>query len=225
MRVAGDRQRTHSRSLKGKVALITLYALPPSGNSQKVRIALALLGLPFGEVSLTGGKHKQPDFLALNPLGQVPVLDDDGVVIRDSGAILAYLAARYRPGDWDGHNPAERGHILQWLMLAANEAQNGPARLRLAALFGASVDQAAATAITTRLLDLVDKRLADRNWLEGGRMTIADLALAPYLALAHQGGVMLDEHHRVAAWIARIAALPNFPPMPGWPVAATGEYA
>jgi glutathione S-transferase len=202
--------------------MIKHYTLRPSGNAQKVRMALCFLGIPFEEISLAGGKHKQPEFLALNPLGQVPVLDDDGVVLRESGAILAYLAARYRLGEWDGHDAAERAQILQWLMLAANEVQNGPARLRLAALYGTDIDHAAATAITTQLLDVVETRLDRRDWIEAGRLTIADLALAPYLALSHQGGVELDEYPRTMAWTQRIAALPQFPPMAGWPKSGDG---
>lgn len=75
--------------------------------------------------------------------------------------------------------------------------------------------------ITTRVLDVVDVHLADHKWLEGGRLTIAHLALAPYLALAQEGGVMLDQHPRVAAWTARITAFPHYPKMLGWQSAAT----
>ena len=86
------------RSVSGSSLSHALYP-PATGNSQKVRIALRLLGLTFAEVPLVDGRHRHPDFLALNPLGHVPVVDDDGLVIRGSGAILTYLATRYRPGE------------------------------------------------------------------------------------------------------------------------------
>ena len=196
--------------------MTTLYTLAPSGNAQKVRLALRLLDRRFEEIQLSGGAHKRPPFTDLNPLGQVPVLVDGRVTLRDSQAILVYLAAAYRPGEWDGHEAAERGHIAQWLSLAASEIAHGPGRLRLAKLFGVPIDAAAATALTGRVLDLVEHRLEGAFWLEGNRLTIADLACAPYLALGHQGGVDLGDCPNIRAWLDRIAALPGFPPMPGW---------
>ncbi|HEY4547453.1 MAG TPA: glutathione S-transferase N-terminal domain-containing protein [Pedomonas sp.] len=196
--------------------MITLYSLAPSGNAQKVRMALRFLGLVFEEVQLTGGAHKRPPFTDLKPLGQVPVLVDDEVVLRDSQAILVYLAAAYRPGEWDGYDAAERGRIAHWLSLAADEIAQGPNRLRLAALFGVTIDPIAAAARTKRALDLVERQLEASGWLEGGRLTIADLACAPYLALRPQGGVDLGAYSNVRAWTARVAALPGFPVMTGW---------
>lgn len=193
-----------------------LYTLAPSGNAQKVRMALRFLDLQFEERTLSGGAHKREPFTSLNPLGQVPVLVDDDLVLRDSQAILVYLAARYAPGEWDGRTADERGRIAQWLSLAANEIANGPNQLRRVALFGATVDLAAAAALSSRALDLVESNLADGMWLEGERLTIADLACAPYLALAPQGGIDLGPYPGVRSWLARIASLPRFPAMDGW---------
>jgi len=196
--------------------MITLHAFPPSGNSQKVRIALRLLDLPFEERRPAGGEHKRPPFTDMNPLGQVPVLVDGDMVLRDSQAILVYLAAAYRPGEWDGRDAGERGRIAQWLSLAANEIANGPALLRKAALFGTGVDRSAAETLTARTLEIVDAKLGTGEWLEGDRLTIADLACAPYLALAAQGGVDLAPFPNVRSWTGRAAALPGFPAMEGW---------
>lgn len=196
--------------------MIKLYAFAPSGNSQKVRIALRLLDLAFEEIRPSGGEHKRAPFTWLNPLGQVPVLVDGAVILHDSQAILVYLAAAYRSGDWDGHDPAERGRIAQWLSLAANEIANGPNKLRLAALFGVAIDRAGAQMLTTKVLELIEARLHGREWLEGDRLTIADLACAPYLALAGQGGVDLGAYPSIRSWCSRIAGMPRFPVMDGW---------
>lgn len=193
-----------------------LYTLTPSGNAQKVRMALRFLDLQFEERTLSGGAHKREPFTSLNPLGQVPVLVDGDLVLRDSQAILVYLAARYAAGEWDGRMADERGRIAQWLSLAANEIANGLSPLRRAALFGATVDMAAAAALSSRVLDLIEAKLADGMWLEGERLTIADLACAPYLALAPQGGIDLGPYPCVRSWLARIASLPRFPAMAGW---------
>ena len=201
--------------------MIQLYTLPPSGNAQKARMALCFLGLPFEEVSLAGGGQKTAAFQAINPLGQVPVLVDGATTLRDSGAILVYLAAAYRPGEWDGHDAAERGRIAQWLMFAAGEVAGSLTRLRAKALFGVTIDEAAATTLSRRVLDVTEERLAGGDWLEGERMTIADLAVAPYVALSPQGGVDLDPYPHIQAWLGRIVAQPGFPAMPGWAGAAT----
>jgi len=199
--------------------MITLYTLKPSGNAHKIRIALALVGLDYQEITLSGGNHKRAPFIDLNPLGQVPVLVD-GVVLRDSQAILAYLAAAHRPGEWDGHDAAERGRIAQWLSLAGNEIANGVARLRLNGLFGTPIDRPAAELNASRALDLIERQLDGRDWLEADRLTIADLACAPYVALAPQGGVDLTTYPRAVAWTERIAHLPRFPGMAGWGASA-----
>lgn len=193
-----------------------LYTLAPSGNAQKVRIALRFLDLQFEERTLAGGAHKREPFTSLNSLGQVPVLVDGDLVLRDSQAILVYLAARYAPGEWDGRTADERGRVAQWLSLAANEIANGPNQLRRAALFGADIDRIAAEAITTRALDLVEAKLQKGMWLEGERLTVADLACAPYLALAPQGGIDLNPYPCIRSWVERIASLPRFPAMSGW---------
>ena len=95
--------------------MITLYGTPLSGNTHKVRIALALLGLPWDE-RLTDAAARQSDaFRALTPMAQIPLYVDGDVTLRDSQAILAFLAARHRAGAWDGHTPEERGEIYESL--------------------------------------------------------------------------------------------------------------
>lgn len=199
--------------------MIQLYASPLSGNAHKIRMALAFLDLPWDEIPVAAPERKTPDFLAINPLGQIPVLVDGKVVIRDSQAILAYLAALHRPGDWDGHDPAERGRIAQWLSLAANEIANGPAMLRLGRLFGADIHEPTAENFARRALTLLEGHLEHREWLEGERLTIADLAASPYVALAPDARIDLGAWPNITRWLGRISALPRFPSMQGWAVA------
>ncbi|HEY9193188.1 MAG TPA: glutathione S-transferase N-terminal domain-containing protein, partial [Methyloversatilis sp.] len=79
---------------------IVLHGFRLSGHSHRAELFLSLLGLPFEfrQVDLAAGAHKQPEFLAKNPFGQVPVIEDGEVVVADSTAILVYLASRYAPG-------------------------------------------------------------------------------------------------------------------------------
>ncbi|NIJ38642.1 glutathione S-transferase [Sphingopyxis panaciterrae] len=201
--------------------MIQLYGSPLSGNTHKVRMALAFLGLPWDE-RLTDAAARQSDaFAALTPMRQIPLFIDGDVILRDSQAILACLAARHRPGDWDGHTPEERGAIHVWLSHAANEIANGPATLRLARKFDAVIVEDHAQAVTARILPVVEARIEDHDWLAGGRMTIADLAASPYLALMGDAGIDVAAWPAIHAWTRRIAALPGFPAMPGWPAAPT----
>lgn len=196
--------------------MITLYGTPLSGNTHKVRMALAFLGLPWEE-RLTDAAARQSDaFRALTPMAQIPLFVEGDVTLRDSQAILTCLAARHRAGVWDGQTPEERGEIALWLSHAANEIANGPAALRLARRFGISIPEDHAAAITARFLPVIEAHLAHRDWLVGGRLTIADLAASPYLALMGDAGIDLAGWPAIDAWTRRIAALPGFPAMPGW---------
>src|SRR5262245_34792401 len=104
-----------------------LHYMPPSGNAYKVRILLSLLGVPHEKVMLDSRKreHKSPEFLKLNPRGEVPVLEDDGTVLWDSSACLVYLARKHGGEQWLPTAPAEMAQVMQWVALAGNEIQFG----------------------------------------------------------------------------------------------------
>lgn len=93
--------------------MIKLYRHALSGHSHRVELMLSLLGLDFElvDVDLAGGAHKTPEFLAKNPLGKVPAIDDDGVVVWDSNAILVYLAGKYGDEQWLPGDPARAAAI------------------------------------------------------------------------------------------------------------------
>lgn len=102
---------------------IKLYNFPKSGHAHRIELMLSLLNLPteLVFVDLAKGAHKQPDFLALNPFGQVPVIDDNGTVIADSNAILVYLAKKYDNGTWLPEEPAaDTVHLAKGCLDAAN---------------------------------------------------------------------------------------------------------
>ena len=82
--------------------MIRLYRNAVSGHCHRVELFLSLLGLPFEKVDLNlrENEHKAPAFLAMNPLGQIPVLQDGDLTLADSNAILIYLEARHAPGQW-----------------------------------------------------------------------------------------------------------------------------
>lgn len=194
-----------------------LYDLTLSGNCYKVRLFAALAGIPVDivPVDFLAGEHKRLPLIELNPWGEIPILVDGEVVLRDSQAILVYLARRYAGDAWLPADPAAMAEVVQWLSTAANEVQNGPGAARLVDKFGYAIDKADTLRRAARILPLIDARLAGHEWLALDRPSIADCAVFPYVALAPEGGVALGDFPHIGAWIARIKALPGFVPMPG----------
>ena len=191
-----------------------LYYHPLSGYSHRARLFLSLLGIEYEaiEVDLAKGAQKAPEFLTLNPFGQVPVLDDDGTIVPDSNAILVYLAQKLGRTDWLPEEPDRAAHVQRWLTVAAGPIAYGPARARLIKVFAApyNLDEAIAQAHT--ILQRVDAQLEARPFLTGESPTIADVALYSYIARAPEGDVDLSSYAHVRAWLARIEALPGFLP-------------
>lgn len=196
--------------------MMRLHDVEVSGNAYKVRLLMALLGLKHEivPVDFVGGQHKSPAFLALNPLGQIPVLEDGDTVLRDSQAILLYLARKYGSEKWLPIEPVALARVGQWLSTAANEIANGPATARLHDKFGFKVDGEKARELAHRVLGIFDEHLSQRDWLEMGHPTVADIACYPYLGLAPEGGVALEPYKSVTRWMDRIKTLPGYVPMP-----------
>jgi len=194
-----------------------LYDLELSGNCYKVRLFAALAGiaLEITAVDFLGGAHKQPPLIGLNPWGEIPILVDGEVVLRDSQAILVYLAAKYANETWFPRDATGMAEIVQWLSTTANEVQNGPAAARLVDKFGYAIDKADTLKRSARILPLIEAHLAGHQWLALGRPTIADCAVFPYVALAPEGGAALSDYPNIRQWLDRIKALPNFLAMPG----------
>lgn len=198
--------------------MIKLYGHEMSGNSYKVRLLLSLLGLDFEwiKVDLMKGEHKSPEYLALNPFGQVPLLIDSETKLADAQAILVYLARQYGGEDWLPSDALSLAQVIRWLSTAAGEVRQGPENARLYHLFKATnINIERATQKSEYILTQLDKHLSDRTWLEFERPTIADIAVFPYVALARDGKIDLSPYPNVLAWIDRVKQLPHYIPMAG----------
>jgi len=194
---------------------LVLHRFSLSGHSHRAELFLSLLGLEAEliDVDLRAGAHKRADFLALNRFGQVPVLEDGDAVIADSNAILVYLARKYGGGRWLPDDPLQAAQVERWLSVAAGQIASGPARARLITVFGAGHDAQATIAAAHALLEVVESELQRRDWLVGGRPTIADIAAYTYIAHAPEGNVSLDAYPSIRGWLGRIEALQGFVPM------------
>ncbi|NJP08968.1 MAG: glutathione S-transferase [Leptolyngbyaceae cyanobacterium RU_5_1] len=198
--------------------MIKLYGYELSGNTYKVKLLLALLGIDYTwvTVDLLKGEHKRPEFLTLNPFGQVPVLVEDGTAIADSQAILVYIARRYGSDQWLPLEAEPLSRIVRWLSITAAEIHQGPASARLYYVFKATnLNIEDANQRSQFILTQLNQHLANREWLELGHPTIADVAAFPYVALAPDGKIALDEYANVLDWIERIKQLPGFIGMQG----------
>ena len=199
---------------------VKLYRHMLSGHCHRVELMLSLLGLPveFIEVDLANRAHKQPEFLSLNSFGQVPVIDDNGVILADANAILVYLAKRYAPDKWLPDDAVGAAKVQRWLSVAAGPLAFGPAKARLITVFGAPFNAEDVINSAHALLSVMNLELSRNAFLVGDQPTIADIAGYSYVAHAPEGNVSLQAYPQVLAWLNRVEALPGFVPMKKSPV-------
>jgi glutathione S-transferase len=191
---------------------IRLYSYALSGHAHRVALMLSLLRLPHDvvEVDLARGEHKTPEFLAMNPFGQVPVIQDGALTLADSNAILVYLAKRYdASGRWLPTDAAGAARVQRWLSVAAGPLVQGPGLARVEVLFQRPRD-AQRHAVARQLFERMEAQLAQQPFLAAEHPTIADIALYTYTAHAPEGGVSLQPYAALRAWLQRIEALPGF---------------
>src|SRR5277367_6807589 len=200
-------------------AEMILHGTELSGHSHRVELLLRMLGLAYRFVAAPAAARGTPEFLKLNPLRQIPVLQDGPVTLADSNSILVYLAKRYAPGSqWLPEDPVGAAHVQRWLSIAAGEVMHGPATARMVTQFNFQGDLRRAKQIAARLLNFMNEHLKDRRFIAAEHATIADLACYSYVAHAPEGGVPLGEYPSVLAWLRRVEALPHFKPIPPSPI-------
>jgi glutathione S-transferase len=195
---------------------IRLYTTPLSGHGHRVKLFLSLLGVPFEEslIDMGAKQNRGPAYLAINPFGQVPAIEDGDVVLFDSTAILVYLAKRYGDAGWLPDDAVGAARVQRWLSLAAGQIAYGPASARLVTVFGAQLDHGNAKRIAVSLFDVIEQDFAAHPFAAGDSVTIADIAAFSYVAHAPEGGVSLAPYPHIRAWLRRIEALPGFVAMP-----------
>jgi len=204
----------------------TLYSMQRSGNSYKVRLALAHLDIPYRlvEIDILKGESRTPEFLAKNPSGQVPLLEvAPDRYIAESNAILWHLASgtRLRPVD-----RIDRALALQWMFFEQHslEPNIGAAYFWLALVKGGRELQQHALDDWMekgyRALAVMEKHLQQHRFFATDSCTVADIALYGYTHLAHQCDFDLSPFPAIGAWLERVAAQPRHVPMDRQPANA-----
>ena len=199
--------------------MYTLYSMQRSGNSYKVRLALARLGIPYAqvEIDILQGESRTPEFLAKNPNGQIPLLEvAPSRYISESNAILWYVAGGSTLAPEDR---IERAEALQWMFFEQHslEPNMGAAYFWLNLIKGGRELQSHALEDWMengyRALGVMEMHLATHRYFVAGHFTIADIALYAYTHLAEKCDFDLSRYPAVRAWLARVAAEPGHVPM------------
>lgn len=192
--------------------MIKLYDFPMSGNCYKVRLLLSMMKENYKiiPVDLGGGANQSNDFLAMNPRGQVPVIIDGDTTVWDSMAILAYLAREYGDEKWFPQDSVKMAEVMQWLAVSENELLYGLARSRATLIFKRPFDLKQCQEEAQMGLEVMDKHLFENTWLVGDNATIADIACYPYISLANDAEICLDDYKNVLRWMK------VFEELPGW---------
>ncbi|WP_053980180.1 glutathione S-transferase family protein [Marinagarivorans algicola] len=204
-------------------APIKLYRNLLSGHCHRVELMLSLLDIPYETIDLdmANGAHKAPDYLKISPFGQVPAIDDNGITLADSNAIITYLEKKYNDGyAWYPQDPVKAAEVQRWLSVAAGEIAYGPCAVRLVKVFGVDLDYDVAKKKTDALLAVIEPLLNTRPYLAGEAITLADVAGYSYISHVPEGGVSLEPYPAIRAWLERIEAHPRFVGMKRTPVPA-----
>ena len=206
--------------------MLKLYDYELSGNCYKVRLMLAFLKLTYEQELIEfypSNQHKSPEFLDINPLGQLPVLSDQDKTIRDAQAILIYLASKYdNKKRW---YPIEETDLVveisEWLFFA-NEltATSSAARLH-DGFFYTDILVEECRKKAHGLFRVLDEHLYFNEqqgypWVcKSKDPTIADIACFPYTILSEEGGISRINYPAIRRWCDRFKRIPNFIVMSG----------
>ena len=198
--------------------MLTLFGNADSGNVHKVQMILSRLSLQFRRVDVRQdrGQPRDARFLAINPMGKVPAVQlSDGDILSDSGAILFYFSSR--TSLWPDVR-RDQAEVLRWMFFEQYSHEPALAVLRYLKRFAPDPDaqQLRITELVSKsnfVLGVLEKRLAEAEWVAGPAPTIADYALYPYTRWMDEVGFSHDDWPAISVWLNRIQKLPGFLPL------------
>jgi glutathione S-transferase len=194
-----------------------LHCFSQSGNAFKAATMLNLLGQPWEPVFVDffNGETRRPEWREeVNAMGEAPVLDDGDLKLSQSGVILDHLARKH--GRFAGRDENERREVLRWMLFDNHKFTSYLATYRFLKAFMPKEPDPAVMAWLKGRADaafaIVDKELAERDFIAGPELTIADISMCGYLfyPAEEHGYDWATSHPAIAGWLGRISA------MPGW---------
>ncbi|MDJ0896187.1 MAG: glutathione S-transferase family protein [Alphaproteobacteria bacterium] len=193
-----------------------LHYFPESGNSYKLALMLSLCGQEFERIwtDFGGGVTRTAEWReSVNEMGEIPVLEEDGVLLTQTAPILLRLAKRH--GSFGGENESEDFEIMRWLFWDNHKLTGYMATYRFLRAFTPSPDASVLSFMRKRIddyLNIVERHLQNRSFVVGGRVTVADISMIGYLSFpsTESGYDLATSHPAIGAWIGRVAALPGW---------------
>jgi glutathione S-transferase len=193
-----------------------LHYFPESGNSYKLALMLTLCGQTFEPIwtDFGGGVTRTDEWRrSVNPMGEIPVLEENSVKLTQTGPILLHLASKF--GCFAGTDDAERFEVLRWLFWDNHKLTGYLATYRFRRTFTPDPDPAVLAFLRNRIddfLGIVEQRVKERPFVIGGRATIADLSMCAYLSFPEDetGYDLAANYPNVHVWLGRIAGLPRW---------------
>jgi len=189
---------------------IKLYCFGESGNSYKAALTLELSGLDWTPVFVDffNGEARSPEFRKINSMGEIPVMVDGDLTLSQSGAIQDYISTK--GGKMGGHSANERREIMRWILWDNHKLSSVAGTTRFLANF-LSEDKRPNEVIAFNkgrlkaAYTILDAELADKDWLVGDRLTIADIACCGYLFYPEPFGFDRADWPNIDAWLTRIS--------------------
>jgi len=194
------------------MARLKIYGTPGSRTVRVLWMAEEL-GLDFENIPVHfAGEAQKPEFLAINPNGRIPVIDDDGLIVWESMAINLYLARKHG-GDLAPKDLGEEAGALQWSFWAITECEKAllDALVLGLGLFGVEKNPIKAQSNVKHLerpFGVLEGLLAERPWLLGDRFTVADLNVAGVLVWVRMAGLDISRWPVLERWLDRCLARP-----------------
>ncbi len=195
--------------------MIVFYGSPMS-SAGRTHWMLAELGIPYEykRISVRDGDNRKPEFLAVNPSGKIPCIQDGAVTLTESMAINFYLAEKYGT-DLMPADLVERARVYEWSFWSISNVQPIVLTILQNTMIRPEAERDATAAATARqqlppFLAHLNNALAGTHYLVGNRFTVADVNTASVVSLTTMGGIDLGAYPHVQAWFGRLQARPAF---------------
>ncbi|SEL21759.1 glutathione S-transferase family protein [Pacificibacter marinus] len=206
------------------MTLPTLYNFDLDDHCYRLRLTASICGVDLDILNINtfpGHDHLAPDYLLKNPLGRVPTLEHDGLILRETAAIQTYIAALSKNKSFVPESLVEQAAMTDWMIFADRDLASASAA-RATALLDVPGDGPALTATARKMLQIMEdhmtrQRVLGKAFFVANTVTLADLALFPAFALSRDFSIDHDAFPALRRWARQLRTVDGFITMPGIP--------